>query len=365
MAADPNHPEPGARVAVGMSGGLDSSVVAALLQEQGYEVIGLTLHLFKEGARCCSIEDVNRSRDVCDTLGIRHATINGVEYFENTIIGPFIEGYAGGRTPSPCVLCNQYVKFGLLQDRARQLGCSHVGTGHYVRKEWREHAWHLYRAKDSKKDQSYFLHRLSQEQLSRCLFPLESWTKQQTAAYAETRRLPVNIESKAESQDLCFVPDDGHGRYVEEKRPDLKRTGRIVDPEGNSLGEHTGIHHFTIGQRKGLGVAAAERLYVKELNPSANEVVLAPRQELQSNHCFAEQFHWLTAPPAEKRFQCTARVRYRHEAAAVEVICHRDSQVELLFKEPQFAITPGQAAVLYLGDEVLGGGWISTRREAA
>jgi tRNA-specific 2-thiouridylase len=175
----------------------------------------------------------------------------------------------------------------------------------------------------------------------------------------------VNTESKAESQDLCFVPDDGHGRYVEEKRPELKRIGRIVDGEGNTLGEHTGIHHFTIGQRKGLGVAAAERLYVKELHPAENEVVLAARPEVQSAHCFAEQFHWLAAPPVEKRFRCTARVRYRHEAAEVEVICHSDTRVELIFAEPQFAITPGQAAVLYRGDEVLGGGWISTRREAA
>lgn len=346
-----------------MSGGLDSSVVASLLKEEGLEVIGLTLHLFKEGSRCCSLEDVERARRVCDHLGIRHYVLNAVDYFEERIIQPFIDAYASGRTPSPCVLCNQHIKFGTLQERAVQLGCTHVGTGHYVRREYREGAWRLLRAADAKKDQSYFLHRLSQEQLSRCLFPLEGWTKEDAGAYAEERKLPVSTSSKAESQDLCFVPDDGHGRFVEEKRPELSVPGSIVSPEGTQLGSHRGIHHFTIGQRKGLGVAARERLYVKSLDPETREVQLAPRSEVLSDHCVAEQVHWMVPPLPDQPFRCQARIRYRQQAVPVDVTPVAPNTLDLHFDEPQFAVTPGQAAVFYEGDEVLGGGWISNRTD--
>ena len=216
-----------------------------------------------------------------------------------------------------------------------------------------------------KKDQSYFLHRLSQKQMDCCLFPLDTWLKKDVAAYAEERKLPVDTASKAESQDLCFVSDDGHGQYVEQRRPELKQDGEVVDTEGQVLGHHHGIHHYTIGQRKGLGIASSERLYVKELIPEINRVVLASRENIQSDHCFAEQFHWMEIPPTEKTFRCTARVRYRHQAAEVQVTCINDHTVELHFDQPQFAITPGQAAVLYHGDHVLGGGWISNRRAVA
>lgn len=347
------------RVAVGMSGGLDSSVVAALCVDQGWEVLGLTLHMFKEGSRCCSIEDVNRARRVCEYLGIRHYVINAMEQFEELIIRRFVDEYASGRTPSPCILCNEHIKFGTLHQRALQFGCTHIATGHYARLEAREDGVHLLRALDRRKDQSYFLHRLTQEQLRRSLFPLEARTKTEAAAYARERGLPIEKSLTVESQDLCFVPDDGHPAFVEQRRPELRRLGEIRDLEGRVLGKHGGYHRYTVGQRRGLGVAATTPLYVHHLEPGANRVVLAEREEVMSTTCCVEDVHWIVGPPSDRAFASTARVRYRHEAAACEVVLREDRRLRLTFKEPQFAVTPGQAAVLYDGDEVLGGGWIA------
>ena len=346
------------RVGVGMSGGLDSSVVAALLKEQGHEVIGLTLHMFREGSRCCSVEDIDRSRRICDALDIPHSTVQAVDFFRSTIIEPFVKEFVRGRTPSPCVLCNQYVKFGALHDRALQLGCSHVATGHYVRVEKRDGVYHLLRARDLKKDQSYFLHRLSQAQLSRCLFPLESWAKTDVAAYAERTGLPVSTSSKAESQDLCFVPDEGHAPLIESYHPELKRRGDIVNDSGKVLGEHAGYHRYTVGQRKGLGVASSSRLYVKRIEPEANRLVVGSREELLERELTIDDIHWISGEPPGESFECKIRVRYRTPAVAAEIRMRSGTSVSVRLSEPQFAITPGQAAVFYDGDEVLGGGWI-------
>jgi len=324
-------------------------------------VIGLTLHMFKEGSRCCSIEDVNRARRVCDRLGIRHYTINAMEEFERTITGPFVEEYARGRTPSPCILCNQFIKFGTLHRRALQLGCERVATGHYARGLQRDGAWRLRRAADRAKDQSYFLHRLSQEQLGRSLFPLESMTKAETARYAEEKNLPISLSIRPESQDLCFVPDDGHGLFVETRRPELKREGDILDPEGRVLGRHPGFYHYTIGQRRGLGVAAPERLYVSSIDAQTNRVVLGSREDVMADQCVAELMHWIAGRPPADEFACGCRIRYRHEAVPARVRVLDGNAIHVRFEAPQFAITPGQAAVLYDGDEVLGGGWISLR----
>ena len=344
-----------------MSGGLDSSVVVALLVERGYDVIGLTLHMFREGSRCCSIEDVDRSRRLCDELGIHHSTVSVIEYFEDTIIKPFVDEYLRGRTPSPCVLCNQFVKFGALQDRALQLGCSHVATGHYVKVEYRDGRYRLLRATDQRKDQSYFLHRLSQDQLSRCLFPLESMTKDDVAAYSLEHDLPVSRTSKRESQDLCFVADDGHGAFIDERRPELKRSGDIVNEAGTALGAHAGIHHFTIGQRKGIGVAAPTRLYVQAIEPESNQIVVGERADLFSRTCRVQEVHWIAGGPPAASFACGCRLRYRQPAARADIHVEDDASVRLHMEEPQFAITPGQAAVFYDGDIVLGGGWIAGR----
>jgi tRNA-specific 2-thiouridylase len=357
MAPRPE-PAPSARIGVGMSGGLDSSVVAALLHEQGYEVIGLTLHMFREGSRCCSADDIDRARRVCDFLGIAHSTINVVDYFQEAIVQPFVEEYMRGRTPSPCVHCNQYVKFGALHTRAMQMGCAFVATGHYVKVELRADGYHLLCASDRHKDQSYFLHRLSQVQLSRCLFPLESWHKPEVAAYAERRALPVSSEAKAESQDLCFVSDEGHGPFLETVHPELKQRGEIVDSGGTTLGTHPGYHHFTVGQRRGLGVAASGRLYVQYIDPVANRIVVGGREALLTRECTVDDVHWIAEHPPPVGLRCQVRIRYRTPAAPAELTVSSPRRVHVHFDKPQFAIAPGQAAVIYLEEEVLGGGWI-------
>ncbi len=346
------------RVAVGMSGGLDSSVVASLLKDQGHEVIGLTLHLFKEGSRCCSLEDVQRAQRVCEHLGIRHYTLNAVDLFEETIIQPFVDEYTRGRTPSPCVLCNQYIKFGILHTRAEQLGCSHVATGHYVRIEKNDDGWHMYRGRDAKKDQSYFLHRLSQEQLERSLFPLEGWSKDRVRAYADERALPVSISSKAESQDLCFITEAGPAPFVEQYRPEVKRDGEIRNPDGKALGAHHGIHRYTVGQRKGLGVAAGAPLYVKEIDPVTNTVFVGFREQVRSESCRLDDVHWIAGRPPDPERTYAIRLRYRHDGVSSRFTAVNEHTLDVHFDEPQFAVAPGQAGVFYDGDEVLGGGWI-------
>jgi tRNA-specific 2-thiouridylase len=351
-------PDAPVRIGVGMSGGLDSSVVAALLRERGYDVMGLTLHLFKEGSRCCSIDDIDRARRICDRLDIPHATIQLVDYFRDTIIRPFIDEYLRGRTPSPCVLCNQHVKFGALQTRALQLGCTHVATGHYVRMTCENGRYRLHRASDGIKDQSYFLHRLSQEQLARSIFPLDTWTKGEVASYAESRRLPVRTSSKAESQDLCFVPDDGHAAFIEQHVPGVRRTGDIVDLQGTVVGTHVGAYRYTVGQRKGLGVAARSRLYVRQVDPDDNRVEVAPREDLYDRAFTVKDMHWIAGEAPATSFHSQVRVRYRTGAAPCRVDVDSPQALRITLAQPQFAITPGQAAVLYHEDEVLGGGWI-------
>jgi tRNA-specific 2-thiouridylase len=347
-----------------MSGGLDSSVAAARLAEQGREVIGLTLLMFREGSRCCSLEDIERARVVCDHLGLRHYTVNAVELFHEKIIEPFIDTYLEGRTPSPCVLCNQFLKFGALQQRARELGCEQVATGHYARVERVHDTYRLLRARDHHKDQSYFLHRLDQEQLGRVLFPLEGVTKDEAAAYARKHDLPVTHSLVHESQDLCFVPPHGHAGFVEKNRPGKAGPGDVVDAEGRVLGHHGGVHRFTVGQRRGLGVAAPERLYVSKLDPARREVTLAARKDLYRSVCTVSDMHWIAGHPPKFPLSCRARIRYRHQAAEVEVEDLQNGRIRLVFAEPQFAVTPGQAAVLYHGDHVLGGGWIALEDHA-
>lgn len=347
------------RIAVGMSGGLDSSVAAALLQDAGHEVIGLTLHLFKDGSRCCSLEDVQRAREVCHHLGIRHYTLNAVELFESTIIMPFVEEYAHGRTPSPCILCNQHIKFGILHTRARQLGCSHIGTGHYVRIRSHDGHWRLYRAKDANKDQSYFLHRLSQEQLARSLFPLADWDKGKARAYAQSRGIPVSVSGKPESQDLCFITEAGPAPFVEKYRPDLRSEGIVRNAAGEPLGTHRGIHHYTVGQRKGLGIAAGKPMYVKEIDPVTQTVFVGFRNEVRDHACRVENVHWIAGQPPARDLPLTIRLRYRHPGVSCRITPLDNNAVKVDFEEPQFAVAPGQAGVFYAGDEVLGGGWIS------
>ncbi|MFH0952889.1 MAG: tRNA 2-thiouridine(34) synthase MnmA [Verrucomicrobiota bacterium] len=350
------------RVAVGMSGGLDSSVAAALLVEQGHEVIGMTAHLWREGSRCCSLEDVKRAIRVAEFLKIRHYVIDSVEFFGEMIVHPFVAEYARGRTPSPCVRCNQVIKFGVLLRDALQLGCARLATGHYARVEKRDGGWHLLRGRDEAKDQSYFLHRLFQEQLARVLLPLGTWTKAEAAEYARRTSLPVPFES--ESQDLCFIQEDGYVPFLEKRRPDLKKPGAIVDTQGHEVGRHDGFHHFTVGQREGLGIAAVARLYVKEIRPDTNTVVVGTRDDVMSRRCLVEDTHWISGTPPADGAACTVQLRYRHRGAPATLRLREGNRTEVAFDTPEFAVTPGQAAVFYDGDDVLGGGWISTEPRA-
>jgi tRNA-uridine 2-sulfurtransferase len=344
------------RVAVGMSGGLDSSVTAALLKEQGHEVIGVTGHLWREGSRCCSPEDVKRALRVAEFLKIRHYVIDTVEFFGERIVHPFVDEYARGRTPSPCIRCNQLIKFGVLLRDALQLGCTHIATGHYARVVKRGDSWRLLRGLDELKDQSYFLHRLFQGQLAHILFPLGTWTKAKATDYAKQNGLPVPFES--ESQDLCFIPEEGYEPFLEKRRPGLRKPGPIVDTRGRDIGRHDGFYHFTVGQREGLGVAGGERLYVKEINADTNTVVVGTRDEVSMERCVVEDTHWVSGKPPADGCSCTVRLRYRHRGAPAILHVQGEDRVEVAFKTPQFAVTPGQAAVFYDGDEVLGGGWI-------
>jgi tRNA-specific 2-thiouridylase len=345
------------RIAIGLSGGIDSSVAAALLQDQGWEVIGLTLHMFKEGSRCCSLEDVQRAQRVCEHLGIRHYTLNVVDEFLERVIKPFADEYARGRTPNPCIFCNRHFKFGTLVERARQLGCSHVATGHYVRVERRADGFHLRRGVDPGKDQSYFLHRLTQDQLSACVFPLGDLRKDDVRRIASEKRIPTT--GMRETADLCFITAAGPAPLIERFHPEVGREGPIVDDAGREVGRHAGIHHFTIGQREGLRVAAPQRLYVRELRPDANTVVVSPRAGVLCSSCRVADLFWQTpTPPSSQAPALHVRIRYQHPGVAATLRMTDSTSGRLEFAEPQFAVTPGQAAVFYDGDEVLGGAWI-------
>jgi tRNA-uridine 2-sulfurtransferase len=343
------------RAAVGMSGGTDSSVAAALLAEQGYEVIGLTAHMWKEGSRCCSMEDVSRAKKVCAELGIRHYVVNAQGRFEERVVSPFVDEYTAGRTPSPCISCNQFIKFGFLLERAAQLECEVLATGHYARIEERDGHYHLLRAVDPKKDQSYFLHRLSQKQLAHIAFPLGGWTKPEVKKWSDDHNLP--IVPRGESQDLCFVEAGKYAEFIERRAPAAKRKGAVRDQQGNELAEHGGIHRFTVGQRGGTGVATGERVYIRRIDAEKNEVTLAPREELLQTECGVEHAHWISGKfPTGGNL--TVQPRYGHRGAPARIEQTGGASFRVIFDEPQFALTPGQAAVVYDGEETLGGGWI-------
>ena len=351
----------GKRVAVGMSGGTDSSAAAAMLVDQGWEVVGLTAHMWKEGSRCCSLEDVERARRVCAHLGIRHYVVNAQGIFTERVVDPFVRAYASGRTPSPCIQCNAFVKFGFLLERAVQLGCEFLAMGHYARAEKGDDGkYHLLCAADPRKDQSYFLHRLNQRQLAHVLFPLADLPKAEVRAYSERRGLPV--VSRGESQDLCFVEEGRLPEFVEQREPSVARPGEIATADGRVVGTHQGLHRFTVGQRGKLGVALGERMYVKRLDPAGNRVEIAPRGGVMGTHCTLADVHWISGePPSGSEVRCEVRPRYRSAAAAATLRGSNDwKSAALHFDAPQFALTPGQAAVFYRNGEVLGGGWIDT-----
>lgn len=345
------------KVAVGLSGGVDSSVTAGILHRQGYEVTGVTLWLMKGKGQCCS-EGMVDAADICEQLGITHHIVDSRDLFEKYIIDYVVSGYESGVTPLPCSQCNRMVKFGpMLQWAKAELGIDKIATGHYARIRHNPDTgrYELLRAIDRNKDQSYFLYDLTQPMLAGTLFPLGETTKEETRKIAAEMQL--STAKKPESQDLCLI--EAHGsmktfldQYIEQ------RAGDIVDLDGNVLGQHTGIHHYTIGQRKGLGIAAPEPLYVVKLDNVMNRVVVSTRDRAGRDECTVTRMNWVSIPEIQAPIRAEVQVRYRSGAVPVNVIPLEAGRLKLVFDEPQFGITPGQAAVLYDGEKVLGGGII-------
>jgi tRNA-specific 2-thiouridylase len=364
-------------IAVAMSGGVDSSTVAAMLRADGYNVVGLTMQLWnqrrlagREGmpeavtGRCCSLDDVYDARRVAETIGIPYYVVNHEDRFERDVVRPFVQEYLSGRTPIPCSLCNNHLKFDQLLVVAQQIGAEAVATGHYARVEFDEPTgrWLLKRPTDRSKDQTYFLFGLTQEQLSRTLFPLGGMTKPEVRELA--RKHGLALAEKPDSQEICFVPGGDYKRfldaYLAEQGDSLPDTsGELVTSDGRVIGEHTGIHNFTVGQRKGLGVATGSPLYVLQIKGDQRQVVVGEQENLYSKALIARRTNLISIEELLEPKRLAVKIRHRHEAAPAVVEKRDADEILVTFDEPQRAVTPGQAAVFYDGDVVVGGGWIA------
>ncbi len=351
-----------ARVVVAMSGGVDSSVAAALLKEQGHEVIGITMQIWPEGEGkphekgCCSVSAVEDARKVAFKLGIDFYVLNFRDLFQKQVIDYFIDEYCAGRTPNPCIMCNRKIKFEHLLQKAKSFGADFLATGHYARIEEDEQGRPgLKKGLDEGKDQSYALYNLTQEQLKQILFPLGNFEKDKTRELAKKFDLPVH--SKAESQEICFVEDNQHGDFIAQKKPDAVRPGIIVDEQGNVLGKHRGLPYYTVGQRRGLGLAMGYPVYVKEIRADKNEIVVGPQKSIYSEGLLAHDINWIGQKELEKPQKVEIKIRYNAPAVKGE-IRPRNGEVIARFFKPIPAVTPGQSVVFYRVDEVLGGGII-------
>ncbi len=364
-------------IAVAMSGGVDSSTVAAMLRAEGHNVIGLTMQLWnqrrlagREGmpeavqGRCCSLDDVYDARRVAETLGIPYYVVNHERRFEDEVVRPFVQEYLSGRTPIPCSLCNNHLKFDQLLVFAEQIGAEKLATGHYARVQFDERLgrWLLKRPADRSKDQTYFLFGLTQEQLSRTMFPLGDLTKSAVRELARAHGLA--LAEKPDSQEICFVPGGDYKRfldaYLAEQGQALPDTaGELVTTSGEVIGRHGGIHHFTVGQRKGLGVATGSPLYVLQIKGDAHEVVVGPGEELYSRSLRARKVNLISTESLQEPVRVSVKIRHRHDGASAALEQTGTNEVRITFDEPQRAITPGQAAVFYDGETVVGGGWIA------
>lgn len=347
------------RVVVAMSGGVDSSVAAALLKEQGYEVIGLTMcfNLAEKNSHkpsCCGLTGIEDARRVCQKLGIRHYVLNLNKDFYQEVIQNFYQEYLSGRTPNPCVRCNQFIKFGILLKKAINLGAQFLATGHYSRIVKSPQGYLLKKAKDLKKDQSYFLYRLTQAQLKHIIFPLGNFTKLKVRQLASD--FGLKVAAKQDSQEICFLPDGKYGDFIKARWPNKVKPGNFVDKDENILGLHQGIAFYTIGQRHGLGIAAQHPFYVTQINVRDNRISLGRRPEAYKSAFIIKECNFLVKP-SKKKIEIKVRIRYNHEEALATVYPGKGTQ-KVIFKQPQFAITLGQSAVFYDKDTVLGGGII-------
>jgi len=368
---------PNKTIAVAMSGGVDSSTVAAMLRAESNEVIGLTMQLWNQRrlsdhpgmpeavqGRCCSLDDVYDARRVAETIGIPYYVVNNEERFEREVVRPFVEEYLSGRTPIPCSLCNNHLKFDQLLITARQIGAEFLATGHYARVEFNEQRgrWLLRRPADTAKDQTYFLFGLTQDQLAHTLFPLGDMTKPQVRELAHKHGLA--LAEKPDSQEICFVPGGDYKNFIDaylaEQGQALPDTaGELVTTNGEVVGEHGGIHNFTVGQRKGLGVATGSPLYVLQINGAARQVVVGNQEDLYSRTLRVKKINLISINELLEPMRVRVKIRHRHEAAAAVIEKISNDEILATFDEPQRAITPGQAAVFYDDDLVVGGGWIA------
>jgi tRNA-specific 2-thiouridylase len=363
-------------IAVAMSGGVDSSVVAAMLRAEGHNVVGLTMQLWNQRrlaghdgmpesvqGRCCSLDDVYDARRVAETIGIPYYVVNHEERFEREVVRPFVEEYLSGRTPIPCSLCNNHLKFDQLLMVAQQIGAESLATGHYARVEFNEEVgrWLLKRPADGSKDQTYFLFGLTQDQLSRTIFPLGGMTKPQVREMA--RACGLALAEKRDSQEICFVPGGDYKKFLDaylgeqgEALPDT--AGELVSTDGRVIGEHSGIHNFTVGQRKGLGVSTGSPLYVIQIKGDARQVVVGSQEDLYSRTLWTQRVNLVAVDDLRGPMRVSVKIRHRHEAAPATITKSGADRILVEFDQAQRAITPGQAAVFYDGDIVVGGGWI-------
>jgi len=365
---------PDSTIAVAMSGGVDSSVVAGMLHRSGNRVVGLTMQLWNQRrlpalapdqptGRCCSLEDVYDARHVAQHLGIPYYVVNFENAFERQVVKPFIDEYLAGRTPIPCTLCNNFIKFDQFLEMAEGVGAERIATGHYARITWNPDSgrWEMRRSADRAKDQTYFLFGLTQTQLSRTMFPLGGFEKAQVRELA--RELGIPTAEKPDSQEICFVPNGDYAAFIdayfaEQGIAPSETQGELVTADGRVVGEHSGVHHFTVGQRRGLGIAAAEPLYVIATEPATRRVIVGRGDALLRSTMRVKDVNWISIAAPSAPVRAEIKIRNKHAAAPATIQPVDDTSVEVVFDEPQRAITPGQGAVFYSNELVLGGGWI-------